>query len=77
PKPSCGAATVTRIVVTTSRGKKIATIAGAGRVVKTNAKVSFPVTCKLKRGSYRFKVTVVDLAGNKQKKAIAGKLVVK
>jgi hypothetical protein len=77
PKPSCGAATITKIVVTTSRGKKVATIAGAGRVVKTNAKVKVPVTWKLKRGSYRFKVIVVDLAGNKQKKAVAGKLSVK
>ena len=77
PKPSCGAATVTKIVVTTSRGKKVATIAGAGRVVKTNATVTCAATWKLKRGSYRFKVTVVDLAGNTQKKAIAGKLVVK
>ena len=77
PKPSCGAATVTKIVITTGAGKKVATIAGAGRVVKTNARVTCPVTWKLKRGSYRFRVTVVDLAGNKQKKAIAGKLIVK
>jgi large repetitive protein len=77
PRPSCGGATVTKIVVTTKHGKKVATIAGAGRVVRTNATVKCQVTYKLKRGSYRFRVYVVDLAGNKQKKAIPGKLVVK
>jgi len=77
PRPGCGGATVTKIVVTSSRGRKVATIAGAGRVVRTNATVQCRVIRKLKHGSYRFRVYTVDLAGNKQKKATAGKLVVK
>ena len=32
---------------------------------------------KLKKGSYRFKVYVTDIAGNTSKKATPGKLVVK
>ena len=77
PKPSCGGARVVKIVITNRRGKKVATITKLGKVVRTNATVKCRVTHKLKRGSYRFRVYAVDLAGNKQKKAIPAKLVVK
>jgi large repetitive protein len=77
PKPSCGGARVVKIVITNPRGKKVATITKLGKVVRTNATVQCPVTYKLKRGFYRFRVYVVDLAGNKQKKASPGKLAVK
>ena len=77
PKPSCGSARVRRIVVTTAKGKKLATIKGLTSVVKTNAKVKLVVKKKLKKGSYRFKVYVTDIAGNTSKKAAPGKLVVK
>jgi hypothetical protein len=77
PKPSCGAATVSKIVVTTAKGKRIATIKGLKTVVKTNAKVKLTVKKKLKKGSYRFKVYVTDIAGNTSKRATPGKLVVK
>jgi len=76
-KPSCGAATVSKIVVTNAKGKKIATIKGVTTVVKTNAKVKLVVKKKLKKGSYRFKVYVTDIAGNTSMKATPGKLVVK
>lgn len=77
PRPSCGGARVTKIVITNPRGKKVATITKLGKLVRTNATVKCRVTYKLKRGFYRFRVYVVDLAGNKQKKASPGKLVVK
>ncbi len=77
PKPSCGAAKVSKIVVTTAKGRKVATIKGLKTLVKTNAKVKLVVKKKLKKGSYRFKVSVTDIAGNTSKKATAGKLVVK
>jgi len=77
PKPSCGAATVSKIVVTNAKGKKVATIKGLTTVVKTNAKVKLVVKKKLKKGSYRFKVYVTDIAGNTSRKATPGKLVVK
>ena len=77
PKPSCGGARVVKIVITNPRGKKVATITKLGKVVRTNATVKCRVTYKLKRGFYRFRVNAVDLAGNNQKKAIPGKLVVK
>ena len=77
PKPSCGPATVSKIVVTTAKGKKVTTIKGLTTVVKTNAKVKLVVKKKLKKGSYRFKVYVTDIAGNTSKKATPGKLVVK
>ena len=77
PKPSCGAAIVSKIVVTTAKGRKVATIKGLKTVVKTNAKVKLTVKKKLKKGSYRFKVYVTDIAGNTSKRATPGKLVVK
>ena len=77
PRPSCGAAIVSKIVVTNAKGKKVATIKGVKTVVKTNAKVKLAVKKKLKKGSYRFKVYVTDVAGNKSKKAMPGKLTVK
>jgi hypothetical protein len=77
PTPSCGAATVSRIVVTSAKGKKVATIKGIATVVKTNAKVKLVVNRKLMKGSYRFTVSVVDIAGNRSKKATPGTLVVK
>ena len=77
PRPSCGSATVNKIVVTTASGKKVATIKGIKTVVKTNAKVKLVVKKKLKKGKYRFKVYVTDIAGNKGKKAKSGTLVVK
>jgi hypothetical protein len=77
PKPSCGGARVAKIVITNSHGKKVATITKLGKVVRTNAAVKYIVKRKLSRGSYRFWVYVIDLAGNAQKKAIPGKLVVK
>ena len=77
PKPGCGAATVTRIVVATAKGKKVKTIKGLTGTVKTNAKVKLLVKQKLKKGSYRFKVYVTDIAGNKSKKAMPGKLTVR
>ena len=76
-RPGCGAATVTKIVVTTAKGKKVKTIKGIKATVKTNAKVKLVVKKRLKKGSYRFKVFVTDLAGNKSKKAMPGKLTVK
>ena len=76
-RPGCGAATVTKIVVTTAKGKKVKTIKGIKGTVKTNAKVKLVVKKRLKKGSYRFKVYVTDLAGNKSKKAMPGKLTVK
>ena len=63
--------------MTTAKGKKVATIKGLKTVVKTNAKVKLVVKKKLKKGSYRFKVYVTDIAGNTSKKATPGKLVVK
>ena len=77
PKPGCGAATVSKIVVTTAKGKKVATIKGVKTVVKTNAKVKMVVKKKLKKGSYRFKVYVTDIAGNKSKKSTPGILLVR
>ena len=68
---------MTKIVVTTAKGKKVATIKGLKTVVKTNAKVKLTVKKKLKKGSYRFKVYVKDIAGNTSKRATPGKLVVK
>ena len=76
-KPGCGAATVSKIVVTTAKGKKVATIKGVKTVVKTNAKVRLVVKKKLKKGVYRFTVSATDIAGNKSKKATPGILVVK
>jgi methionine-rich copper-binding protein CopC len=76
-QPGCGAATVTRIVVTTAQGKKVKTIKGLKGVVKTNAKVKLVVKKRLKKGTYRFKVYVTDIAGNTSKKATPGKLTVK
>ena len=76
-KPGCGAATVNKIVVTTAKGKKVATIKGVKSIVKTNAKVKLVVKRRLKKGSYRFTVSVTDLAGNKSKKSMPGILVVK
>jgi hypothetical protein len=55
----------------------VATIVGLTGTVKTNAKVKRVVNKKLKKGSYRFKVSVTDIAGNTSKKATAGKLTVK
>jgi FG-GAP-like repeat len=77
PKPSCGTATVSKVVVTTAKGRKVATIKGLKTLVKTNAKVELVVKKKLKKGSYRFKVSVTDLAGNTSKKSTPGRLVVK
>ena len=77
PQPGCGAATVSKIVVTTAKGKKVKTIKGLAGTVKTNAKVKLVVEKKLKKGSYRFKVYVTDIAGNTSKKATPGKLTVK
>jgi sporulation protein YlmC with PRC-barrel domain len=77
PKPGCGSAIVNKIVVTTASGKKVATIKGVKTVVKTNAKVKLVVKKKLKKGSYRFRVYVTDIAGNKGKKAMPGTLIVK
>ena len=77
PKPSCGSATVSKIVVTTAKGKKVATIKRLTTVVKTNAKVKLVVKKKLKKSSYRFKVYVTDIAGNTSQKATPGKLVVR
>jgi hypothetical protein len=77
PKPGCGAATVSKIVVTNAKGKKIATIKGVKTVVKTNAKVKLVVKKKLKKGSYRFTVSVTDIAGNKSKKSTPGILVIR
>ena len=76
-KPGCGAATVSRIVVTNAKGRKVATIKGVKTVVKTNAKVRLVVKTKLKKGVYRFTVSATDIAGNKSKKATPGILVVK
>jgi len=76
-EPSCGAAVVSKIVITNAKGKKVATIKGVKTVVKTNAKVKLVVKKQLKKGSYRFKVYVTDVAGNKSKKALPGKLTVK
>jgi 5-hydroxyisourate hydrolase-like protein (transthyretin family) len=76
-KPGCGAATVSKIVVTTAKGKKVATIKGIKTVVKTNAKVRLVVKKKLKKGVYRFTVSATDIAGNKSKKATPAILVVK
>ena len=59
-------------MVTTAKGKKVATIKGVKTVVKTNAKVKLVVKKKLKKGSYRFKVYVTDIAGNTSRKATAG-----
>ena len=77
PKPGCGAAKVRKIVVTTAKGKKVATIKGVKTIVKTNAKVKLVVKKKIKKGSYRFKVLVTDVAGNKSKKSIPAKLVIR
>ena len=76
-KPGCGAATVNKIVVTTAKGKKVATIKGLKTVVKTNVKVRLVVKKKLTKGVYRFTVSATDIAGNKSKKATPGILVVK
>lgn len=76
-QPGCGAATVSKIVVTNAKGKKVKTIKGLKGIVKTNAKVKLVVKKKLKKGTYRFKVYVTDLAGNTSKKATPGKLTVK
>jgi methionine-rich copper-binding protein CopC len=77
PKPGCGAATVSKIVVTTVKGKKVKTIKGVKATVATNAKVKLVVKKRLKKGTYRFKVYVTDIAGNTSKKAMPGKLTVK
>ena len=77
PRPGCGAAKVSKIVVTTARGKRVATIKRIKTIVKTNAKVKLVVKKKLKKGSYRFKVYVVDIAGNKSKNSIPAKLVIR
>jgi hypothetical protein len=77
PKPSCGSAIVNKIVVTTASGKKVATIKGVKTRVKTNAKVKLVVKKRLKKGSYRFRVYVTDIAGNKGKKAMPGTLIVR
>ena len=77
PKPGCGVATVSKIVVTTAKGKKVKTIKGLTGTVVTNAKVKLVVKKKLTKGSYRFKVYVTDIAGNTSKKATPGKLTVK
>jgi hypothetical protein len=77
PRPSCGRARVSKVIVTNSRGRRVATITKVGAVVRTNANVKCAVTRKLKRGTYRFRMYVVDIAGNAQKRVIAGKLVVK
>jgi hypothetical protein len=77
PRPSCGAAAVNKIVVTTAKGRKVATIKGVTTVVRTNAKVKLVVKKRLRKGSYRFKVFVTDIAGNRGRKAIAGKLTVR
>ena len=45
--------------------------------MKTNAKVKLVVKKKLQKGSYRFKVYVTDVAGNKSKKATSGTLIVR
>ncbi len=76
-KPGCGAATVNKIVVTTAKGKKVATIKGLKTVVKTNVKVRLVVKKKLTKGVYRSPVSATDIAGNKSKKATPGILVVK
>ena len=68
---------MSKIVVTTVKGKKVKTIKGLKGTVKTNAKVKLVVKKKLKKGTYRFKVYVTDIAGNTSKKATPGKLTVK
>jgi hypothetical protein len=77
PRPGCGAATVKKIVVTNAKGKRVATIKGVKTIVKTNAKVKLVIKKRLKKGAYRFKVYVTDIAGNASKKAKPGKLTVR
>jgi hypothetical protein len=77
PKPGCGSATVKKVVITNAKGKKVATIKGVKTIVKTNAKVKLVVKKRLKKGGYRFKVYVTDIAGNASTKAKPGKLTVK
>jgi len=77
PQPGCGAATVTKVVITNARGKKVATLKKLTGTVKTNAKVKLIVKKRLKKGSYTFKVYVTDLAGNASKKAKPGRLTVR
>ena len=77
PKPSCGRATVTRIVITTAKGRKVATIKRVKTLVKTNAKVKLLVKKKLKKGSYRFRVYVRDVAGNTSRNSLPARLTVR
>jgi large repetitive protein len=77
PTPGCGSATLSKIVVTNAKGKKVKTIKAIVGTVKTNAKVTLVVKAKVKKGGYRFKVYVTDIAGNASKKSTPGKLTVK
>ena len=77
PRPSCGWARVTRIVVTDMHGKRVATLSKFPKLVKTNAKVRSVVTCRLRKGTYRFSVYVTDVAGNKARKVTKGTVVIK
>ena len=73
-KPGCGAATVSKIVVTTAKGKKVATIKGVKTVVKTNAKVKVTVKKKLKKGGYRFRVYARTSPATRARRRLRGSL---
>ena len=56
---------MTKVAITNGgAGPRVATITKVGTVVRTNANVKCAVTRKLKRGTYRFRVYVLDIAGD-------------
>jgi hypothetical protein len=73
-KPSCGAARVV-ILVKNARGKLVARYRLRGWY-KTNTMIVCKLKTRLVAGHYRFAVQATDRAGNRQSKALMGRLVV-
>jgi photosystem II stability/assembly factor-like uncharacterized protein len=69
--PTCAVA----ISVRNARGKRVKQFKIAAAPTNVNATLAF--TCRLKKGTYTWKVAATDLAGNKQAKSASATLLVK
>jgi hypothetical protein len=73
PSPSCGYAKVTITIYLKKKVVKRIVISKAA----TNRNLVYKYKAKLKPGTYTWKVSAVDIAGNKQTKLTAKKLIIK
>ncbi len=77
PKPSCGWAKVTEVVITDMTGQPVATLLRFPKLVRTNANVRYRRKWNLGRGSFRFTVYVKDIAGNRSRRSSSGIVIIR